>query len=64
MKENEQHMHPVNARNYTMFINTISGIEDWSKTDSLELILQIASGAFVDDKDNIIGSLFTTFIAN
>lgn len=64
MKENAQHMHPVNARNYTMFVNTISGIEDWSKTDSLELILQIASGAFVDDKDNVIGSLFTTFIAN
>lgn len=64
MKENAQHRHPVNARNYTMFANTISGIEDWENPKSLALILQIASGAFLDDKDNVIGSLFTNFIAN
>lgn len=64
MKENAQHRHPVNARNYTMFINTISGIENWEDPKSLALILQIASGAFLDDKDNTIGALFTNFIAN
>ena len=64
MKENKQHRHPVNARNYTMFINTISGIENWEDPKSLALILQIASGAFLDDKDNTIGTLFTNFIAN
>ena len=53
----------INPRNYTMFINAISGIDDWSKPESLALIFQIASGCF-NDPDNIIGSLFTTFIAN
>ena len=64
MKENSQKMHPVNARNYTMFANTISGIENWENSKNLAFILQIASGAFLDDNDNVIGSLFTTFIAN
>lgn len=53
----------VNARNYTMFINTISGIKDWSDPKSLATILQIASGCFVDD-DDIVGGLFTQFIGN
>lgn len=53
----------VNARNYTMFANTISGIDDWSAPKNLAFILQIASGCFLDD-DDIIGGLFTTFIAN
>ncbi len=53
----------VNARNYTMFANIISGIDDWSKPANLAAILQIASGCFLDD-DNIVGGLFTTFIAN
>lgn len=64
MNENEQHKHPVNARNYVMFANAISGISNWDNPTNLALINQIASGAFVDDKDNIIGGLFTTFIAN
>lgn len=64
MKENAQHKHPVNARNYVMFGNTISGIQNWEDPKSLAFIQQIASGSFLDDKDNIIGSLFTTFIAN
>lgn len=64
MKENNQHRHVVNARNYTMFIKAISGLPDWSETKSLAFILQLASGCFLDDKDNIVGSLFTTFIAN
>lgn len=64
MKENAQHKHPVNARNYVMFGNTISGVADWENSKSLAFIQQIASGSFLDDKDNIIGTLFTTFIAN
>lgn len=64
MKENAQHRHPVNARNYVMFGNTISGIQDWEQPKNLAFIQQIASGSFLDDKDNVVGSLFTTFIAN
>lgn len=54
----------ANARSYTMFINAISGINDWSKPASLALILNISKGCFPFDKDNIIGGLFTTFINN
>lgn len=61
--ENKNHTHIMNARSYTTFANTISGIQDWSKSESLALILQIASGCF-NDEDNLVGSLFTTFIAN
>lgn len=53
----------VNARNYTMFANIIGGIEDWSTPENLALILQIASGCFLDE-DDLVGGLFTTFIAN
>jgi len=53
----------VNARNYTIFINTISGIDNWSDPKSLAIILQIASGCFLDE-DNIVGGLFTSFVAN
>lgn len=61
---NHKHGHSkVNARNYTMFSNIISGIEDWNKPENLALILQIASGCFLEDND-VVGSLFTQFIAN
>ena len=53
----------VNARNYTMFSNIISSIPDWGSLESQALILQIASGCFLDD-DDIVGGLFTQFIAN
>lgn len=53
----------INARSYTMFANIIGGLKDWSSTQSLALILQIASGCF-DDPDNVVGGLFTQFIAN
>lgn len=53
----------INARNYTMFANTISGIDDWSTPENLAFILQIASGCFLDD-DDVVGGLFTTFISN
>ena len=54
----------VNARNYTMFINIISGIKDWSSSENLAFILQLASGCFLDDQENVVGHLFSTFIAN
>ena len=63
MDKSITHQSKINARNYTMFSNIISGIDDWSNSKSLSLILQIASGCFLDD-DNIVGALFTSFIAN
>lgn len=64
MKENAQHVHPVNARNYTMFINTIAGIKNWDDSKNLALIMQIASASFPEDKDGVVASMFTSFIAN
>lgn len=61
MQHNQQ---IANARSYTNFIKAISGITDWSKSDNLAIILQVSKGCFLRDKDNIIGNLFTTFIAN
>lgn len=60
----ENNVQKVNARSFTAFINAISGIKDWSKPDNLGFILQIAQGCFINDDTNIVGSLFTTFIAN
>lgn len=57
-------VHRVNARSYTMFINAISGISDWEKSENLATILTIAKGCFTFDKDNLIGTLFAQFIAN
>lgn len=53
----------INPRSYTTFCNAISGIREWSNTNSLALILNIAKGCF-EDENNVIGNLFTTFIAN
>lgn len=53
----------VNARNYTTFCNAIGGVPDWSKTESLGMILTISKGCFTDPK-NVVGHLFTMFIAN
>lgn len=53
----------VNARNYTMFANLIAGIPNWQSVESQALILQIASGCFLDDND-IVGGLFTQFVSN
>ena len=61
--ENEKQLATINPRSYTMFANAISGIDDWQKPDSLAMILNISKGCF-NDPDNIVGSLFTTFIAN
>ena len=63
MDSKNTHSHIMNARSYTMFSDVISGIEDWESPESLAMILQIASGCF-NDPDNIVGGLFTNFIAN
>ena len=54
----------INPRSYTTFCKAISGLKDWDKPETLALILQISKGCFLNDNDNILGSLFTTFIAN
>lgn len=53
----------INPRAYTTFCKAISGIKDWNDDSSLALILNISKGCFLNDRDNIVGSLFTTFIA-
>lgn len=52
----------VNPRAYTTFCKAISSIKNWEEENSLSLILNISKGCFLNDDDNIIGSLFTTFI--
>ena len=61
--ENQKQLKTINPRSYTMFANAISGITNWQTSDSLSLILNISKGCF-NDPDNIVGSLFTTFVAN
>ena len=53
----------INPRAYTTFCKAISGIKDWNDDKSLALILNISKGCFLNDKDNVVGTLFTTFIA-
>ena len=53
----------INPRAYTTFCKAISGIKDWNDDVSLALILNISKGCFLNDKDNVVGTLFTTFIA-
>ena len=61
--EKENQLKTINPRSYTMFANAISGLANWGSPDSLAMILNISKGCF-NDPDNIVGSLFTTFIAN
>jgi hypothetical protein len=53
----------INPRAYTTFCKAISGIKDWNDDKSLALVLNISKGCFLNDKDNVVGTLFTTFIA-
>lgn len=53
----------INPRAYTTFCKAISGIKDWNDDKSLALILNISKGCFLNDKDNAVGNLFTTFIS-
>lgn len=62
-KNYKNHLDTINPRSYTTFCNAISGIKDWSNPTSLGLILNISKGCF-HDEDNIVGGLFTNFIAN
>ena len=57
------HLETINPRSYTTFTNIISGIKDWDKPESLALILNVSKGCF-HDPNNVVGSLFTAFIAN
>ena len=61
--ENEKQLETINPRSYIMFANAISGLSNWNTPDNLAMILTIAKGCF-NDPDNIVGNLFTTFIAN
>lgn len=62
--EKKNNVKVANARSYVTFCNAISGLEDWSKPKNLAMILDIAKGCFLNDKDNVIGTFFTTFISN
>ena len=53
----------INPRAYTTFCKAISGINDWNDDKALALILNISKGCFLNDKDNVVGNLFTTFIS-
>jgi hypothetical protein len=53
----------INPRAYTTFCKAISGIPNWEDDKSMALILNISKGCFLNDKDNVVGTLFTTFIA-
>ena len=57
------HLDTINPSSYTTFTNIISGIKNWDKPESLALILNISKGCF-HDPNNVVGSLFTSFIAN
>ena len=61
--ESKEGVQRVNARSYVTFANAISGVPEWSDAKNLAMILNISKGCFTD-KDNIVGHLFTTFIAN
>lgn len=60
---NPNHIETINPRSFTTFMNIISGIENWDKPENLALILNISKGCF-HDPDNVVGGLFTSFIAN
>jgi hypothetical protein len=53
----------INPRAYTTFCKAISGIGNWEDDKSLALILNISKGCFLNDSDNVVGTLFTTFIS-
>lgn len=53
----------INPRSIVTFFNTISGFKDFSNKKTLAAILNIASGCFTSE-DNVVGNLFTMFVAN
>ena len=52
----------INPRAYTTFCKAISGVKDWQDEKSLALILNISKGCFLNDKDNVVGTMFATFV--
>lgn len=61
--EKENDVQKVNPRSYVTFCNAISGLSDWSSTENLAMILNIAKGCFTS-KENVVGNLFTIFVNN
>ena len=53
----------INPRSLVTFFNTISGFSNFADTKTLALILNISKGCFTSN-DNVVGNLFTMFIAN
>lgn len=50
----------ANARNYTTFCRAIAGLPKWNDEKTLEIILEIASGCFLD-KDQVVGTLHSVY---
>lgn len=53
----------INPRSFTTFCKAIAGLDTWSDFETKAMILTISKGCF-DDKDNVVGTLFTTFLEN
>lgn len=53
----------INPRAYTTFCKAIGGVKDWQDENSLALILNISKGCFLNDTDNVVGTMFTTFVS-
>jgi len=53
----------INPRSLVTFFNTISGLKNFSDTNSLYTIMLIAKGCFTTE-DNVVGNLFTMFVNN
>lgn len=60
----QNNVYIANQRSYVTFCKAISSIKDWSSSENLGFILQIAKGCFMNDTDNVIGRLFVQFIKN
>lgn len=59
--KNESGAQIATPRGYVTFCKVISSIKDWKR--NLDLIVLISHGCF-NDKDNAVGGIFGTFIAN
>lgn len=59
----EGNVQTVNPRSLVTFYNTISGIKDFNKDESLYKIMLISKGCFTSE-ENVVGNLFTMFINN
>lgn len=55
--------HIINSRSYTLFINSLSSLEDLSSVESLQFAQMLARATFGDDGD-VIAGLYVQFINN